>query len=86
MTSKQRKPKSTIDWLISDFMPTADDPNNLDCYVDWTHIHIYFQVRVPRVNSQGKVKTFKCKQCEFVAVTKLEFWKHGRGKRREAAL
>ena len=60
-------------------MPTADDPNNLDCYVDWTHIHIYFQVRVPRVNSQGKVKTFKCKQCEFVAVTKLEFWKHGRG-------
>ena len=37
------------------------------------------QVRVPRVNSQGKVKTFKCKQCEFVAVTKLEFWKHGRG-------
>ena len=49
--------------------------------------HIYkplntflYQVRVPRVNSQGKVKTFKCKQCEFVAVTKLEFWKHGRGK------
>ena len=38
-----------------------------------------YQVRVPRVNSQGKVKTFKCKQCEFVAVTKLEFWKHGRG-------
>eukprot|EP00092_Neocalanus_flemingeri_P014144 GFUD01015258.1.p1 GENE.GFUD01015258.1~~GFUD01015258.1.p1 ORF type:complete len:693 (+),score=127.73 GFUD01015258.1:55-2133(+) len=37
------------------------------------------EVRVPRVNSQGKVKTFKCKQCEFVAVTKLEFWKHGRG-------
>ena len=34
---------------------------------------------MPRVNSQGKVKTFKCKQCEFVAVTKLEFWKHGRG-------
>ena len=41
--------------------------------------HFFYQVRVPRVNSQGKVKTFKCKQCEFVAVTKLEFWKHGRG-------
>ena len=37
------------------------------------------EVRAPRVNSQGKVKSFKCKQCEFVAITKLEFWKHGRG-------
>jgi hunchback-like protein len=37
------------------------------------------EVRAPRVNSQGKVKQFKCKQCEFVAVTKLEFWRHGRG-------
>ena len=37
------------------------------------------EVRAPRVNSQGKVKSFKCKQCEFVAVTKIEFWKHGRG-------
>ena len=35
-------------------------------------------VRVPRINSQGKVKTFKCKQCEFVAVTKEDFWKHSR--------
>ena len=35
-------------------------------------------VRVPRINSQGKVKTFKCKQCEFVAVTKEDFWKHTR--------
>lgn len=33
-------------------------------------------VRVPAVNSHGKVKTFKCKQCEFVAVTKLDFWEH----------
>merc|ERR1719414_730242 len=37
------------------------------------------EVRVPRVNSQGKVKSFKCKQCEYVATTKIEFWKHGRG-------
>ncbi|XP_076168887.1 hunchback [Ptiloglossa arizonensis] len=36
-------------------------------------------VRVPRVNSQGKVKTFRCKQCNFVAITKLEFWEHSRG-------
>lgn len=36
-------------------------------------------VRLPRVNCHGKVKTFKCKQCEFVAVTKLEFWEHSKG-------
>lgn len=35
-------------------------------------------LRVPRVNSQGKVKTFRCKQCNFVAITKLEFWEHSR--------
>ena len=35
-------------------------------------------IRVPRVNAQGKVKTFKCKQCNFVAVTKLNFWEHSR--------
>lgn len=33
-------------------------------------------LRVPTVNSHGKVKTFKCKQCEFVAVTKMAFWEH----------
>ncbi|XP_052132761.1 protein hunchback, partial [Frankliniella occidentalis] len=33
-------------------------------------------VATPRVNSQGKVKTFRCKQCDFVAVTKLDFWEH----------
>ncbi|XP_012267037.2 protein hunchback [Athalia rosae] len=36
-------------------------------------------LRVPRVNCQGKVKTFRCKQCNFVAITKLEFWEHSRG-------
>lgn len=35
-------------------------------------------IRIPRVNSHGKVKTFKCKQCDFVAVTKLDFWEHSR--------
>lgn len=33
-------------------------------------------LRVPKVNSHGKVKTFKCKQCDFVAITKLDFWEH----------
>lgn len=36
-------------------------------------------LRIPRVNCQGKVKTFRCKQCNFVAITKLEFWEHSRG-------
>ncbi|XP_073983973.1 protein hunchback-like isoform X2 [Rhodnius prolixus] len=35
-------------------------------------------LNTPKVNSQGKVKTFRCKQCEFSAVTKLEFWEHSR--------
>lgn len=35
-------------------------------------------LRMPRVNSQGKVKTFRCKQCNFTAVTKLDFWEHSR--------
>jgi hunchback-like protein len=35
-------------------------------------------LNTPKVNSQGKVKTFRCKQCEFCAVTKLEFWEHSR--------
>lgn len=33
-------------------------------------------LRIPKVNSHGKVKTFKCKQCDFVAITKLDFWEH----------
>jgi len=36
-------------------------------------------VRVPHVNSQGKVKALKCKQCEYVTVTKDEFWRHCKG-------
>ncbi|XP_024085439.1 protein hunchback [Cimex lectularius] len=35
-------------------------------------------LNTPKVNSQGKVKTFRCKQCDFSAVTKLEFWEHSR--------
>lgn len=33
-------------------------------------------LRVPKLNSHGKVKKFKCKQCGYIAVTKLDFWTH----------
>lgn len=36
-------------------------------------------LRIPRINSHGKIKTFKCKQCDFVAITKLDFWEHTKG-------
>lgn len=36
-------------------------------------------VSTPKVNSQGKVKTYRCKQCEYSTVTKLDFWEHSRG-------
>ncbi|KAJ8960818.1 hypothetical protein NQ318_020114 [Aromia moschata] len=35
-------------------------------------------VKVPKINAHGKVKNFKCKQCDFVAHSKLEFWQHTR--------
>ncbi|GLG92836.1 Protein hunchback [Gryllus bimaculatus] len=35
-------------------------------------------LREPRVNAQGKVKTYRCKQCNYVAITKLDFWDHSR--------
>nr|ACD75450.1 putative hunchback [Haematopota pluvialis] len=36
-------------------------------------------IRTPKINSHGKVKKFKCKQCNFIAVTKLSFWEHTKG-------
>lgn len=36
-------------------------------------------VSTPKVNSQGKFKIYRCKQCEFSTVTKLDFWEHCRG-------
>nr|ACD75447.1 putative hunchback [Clogmia albipunctata] len=35
-------------------------------------------IRTPKINSHGKMKTYKCKQCDFIAVTKLSFWEHNR--------
>lgn len=35
-------------------------------------------IRNPKVNSHGRMKINKCKQCDFFSYTKLEFWKHSR--------
>ncbi|XP_055715310.1 protein hunchback [Phlebotomus papatasi] len=35
-------------------------------------------IRTPKVNSHGKVKTYRCKQCDFYAITKVDFWEHSR--------
>ncbi|XP_013198321.2 protein hunchback [Amyelois transitella] len=33
-------------------------------------------INVPSLNSHGKMKTFKCKQCNYVSVTKAKIWDH----------
>lgn len=33
-------------------------------------------MRKPHVNSQGKVKTFPCRNCDFKAETKVDYWSH----------
>ncbi|KAJ9588632.1 hypothetical protein L9F63_018066 [Diploptera punctata] len=33
-------------------------------------------ISVPKVNSQGKVKTIRCKHCEYICNTKKDFWDH----------
>ncbi|GAB0093005.1 Protein hunchback [Sergentomyia squamirostris] len=35
-------------------------------------------ISTPKVNSHGKVKTYRCKQCDFCAITKIDFWEHSR--------
>ncbi|CAB0041182.1 unnamed protein product [Trichogramma brassicae] len=32
----------------------------------------------PRVQTNGKVKLFRCKQCPYVAIVKIDFWDHSR--------
>nr|QRF78284.1 hunchback [Terebratalia transversa] len=41
----------------------------------------YSGTRVARNNPniQGRPKVYRCKQCEFVSQTKVEFWEHSRG-------
>lgn len=48
---------------------SGDDSKSL--YSDYNQ-----EITVPKVNSHGKVKTHKCKNCEYVAVTKADFWEH----------
>ncbi|KAB0798556.1 hypothetical protein PPYR_09549 [Photinus pyralis] len=55
---------------------SGDDENKSDMEADEYDEQ---GLRVPRMNSHGKVKTFKCKQCDFVAITKLDFWEHSKG-------
>lgn len=35
-------------------------------------------IDVPKLNSHGKLKKHKCKQCNFVCLTKVEFWEHSK--------
>lgn len=63
----------TPEKAISETMSNSgDDSRSLDSGNDDDDI------RTPKVNSHGKVKTFKCKQCDFIAVTKMRFWDHTR--------
>ncbi|XP_055598386.1 protein hunchback-like [Uranotaenia lowii] len=58
--------------------PEKDDDNLSDCEESYDGSEDEEGIRKPKINSHGKVKKFKCKQCEFIAVTKLSFWEHTR--------
>lgn len=34
--------------------------------------------KTPKMNSQKRVKSFRCKQCNFLATTKCEYWEHNK--------
>lgn len=36
------------------------------------------EITIPKVNSHGKIKTHKCKHCDYVGVTKKDFWEHSK--------
>uniref|UniRef100_A0A182NV64 Protein hunchback n=1 Tax=Anopheles dirus TaxID=7168 RepID=A0A182NV64_9DIPT len=69
-------PKSPKDLLET---PTKEEEPGSDCE-DGSYDGSEDEegIRKPKVNSHGQVKKFRCKQCEFVAVTKLSFWEHTR--------
>ncbi|XP_058827732.1 protein hunchback-like [Topomyia yanbarensis] len=58
--------------------PEKEEDNGSDCGDSYEGSDDEEGIRKPKINSHGKVKKFKCKQCEFVAVTKLSFWEHTR--------
>ncbi|XP_044743933.1 protein hunchback [Chrysoperla carnea] len=67
------------DLLSGNASPKGSEHNSLeDDKSDYEGEEDEASLSTPRVNSHGKVKIFKCKQCEFVAVTKLDFWEHTR--------
>lgn len=43
-------------------------------------------LNIPKLNSHGKVKKHKCKQCGYVAFTKIDFWEHTKTHIREDRL
>ncbi|XP_062562550.1 protein hunchback [Armigeres subalbatus] len=59
--------------------PEKEDEHGSDCGESYDGSEDEDGIRKPKINSHGKVKKFKCKQCDFVAVTKLSFWEHTRG-------
>lgn len=59
--------------------PEKEDDNGSECGESYDGSEDEDGIRKPKINSHGKVKKFKCKQCDFVAVTKLSFWEHTRG-------
>ncbi|XP_058464028.1 protein hunchback [Malaya genurostris] len=58
--------------------PEKEEDHGSDCGDSYEGSEDEEGIRKPKINSHGKVKKFKCKQCEFVAVTKLNFWEHTR--------
>uniref|UniRef100_A0A182REK2 Protein hunchback n=1 Tax=Anopheles funestus TaxID=62324 RepID=A0A182REK2_ANOFN len=59
--------------------PTKEEEPGSDCEdVSYDGSEDEEGIRKPKVNSHGQVKKFRCKQCEFIAVTKLSFWEHTR--------
>ncbi|XP_065075656.1 protein hunchback [Ochlerotatus camptorhynchus] len=58
--------------------PEKDDDHGSDCEESYDGSEDEDGIRKPKINSHGKVKKFKCKQCDFIAVTKLNFWEHTR--------
>uniref|UniRef100_A0A182MBN4 Protein hunchback n=1 Tax=Anopheles culicifacies TaxID=139723 RepID=A0A182MBN4_9DIPT len=59
--------------------PTKEEEPGSDCEdVSYDGSEDEEGIRKPKVNSHGQVKKFRCKQCDFIAVTKLSFWEHTR--------
>lgn len=65
--------------LLPSTSPKPSEQSNDDDNTDDIDDCDEHDVRMPKMNSHGKVKKFKCKQCNYIAITKLEFWEHTKG-------